>query len=128
MYKRQNLSVALAARRANPSARVVARIFEPTLAARLPQTLGVDAVLSLAAEAAPTFVGAALFEDVLRGFVLGDRLCLVVRRTREAATAVERPLLVRSGREGPFVPVAPGGPAEGDEVIALRWIRLGPPG
>jgi voltage-gated potassium channel Kch len=123
-----NLRVALLVKRANPNCRVVTRIFDPTLAARVPATLGVDAVLSLA-DTAPTFVGVALSEDVIRGFVVGDRLFLLVRKVvsetgRKESGGGERLLLRRQG-SGPFRPVPASGIEAGDEVIGVRWMAIG---
>jgi len=124
-----NLSVAVASRRLNPSCRVVARVLDGALSGRLSEGLGIDAVVSPADAAAPTFVAAALEAGVVRGFVLGDRLCLLVRRTIPAADAFaapaeSRPLLVRRGGKGPFEPVTGRGVAVGDEVIGVRWIEM----
>ena len=76
-----NLSIALAAKQARPDCRIVTRIFDSTLAEKMEQTLGVDAVLSVSAAAAPTFVGSILCPGVLRGMVLRNYLVLVFHRT-----------------------------------------------
>lgn len=55
-----NLGICLLARELNPSARTVARIFDPELAEKIRKNLDVDDVLSLPSIAAPAFVAAAL--------------------------------------------------------------------
>jgi voltage-gated potassium channel Kch len=105
-----NLSIGLAAKRARPDVWSVLRVFDASLADKLRASLGVDAVLSVSAEAAATFVGAALGPDVLHGFLLGDFLVVIFKR-----------------------PLAPGptpSPAARNEIpltvgaIGARWYRL----
>ena len=50
-----------------------------------------DAVLSVSAEAAATFVGAALGPDVLHGFLLGNFLVVIFKRTTPVAGATSAP-------------------------------------
>ena len=88
-----NLSIGLAAKRANPACRVVLRMFDSDLAEKMQHGLGVDAVLSASAAAAPTFVGSVLCPDVLQGILLHDYLVLVFCRTIEAGS----PLVGTSG-------------------------------
>ena len=76
-----NLGIALAAKRANPDCRVVLRIFDSELAAKMHAGLDLDAVLSMSAAAAPTFVASALCPDVLQAIVLSDHLVAVFSRT-----------------------------------------------
>lgn len=75
-----NLSIALLATRLNPNTRTVLRMFDADLARKVQESLGVDVVLSTSAVAAPTFVGAALYPDVCVGFLLDDRLVLLLHR------------------------------------------------
>ena len=55
-----NLGICILARDLNPRTRTVARIFDPTLAERIRESLDVDEVLSVSGAAAPAFVAAAL--------------------------------------------------------------------
>jgi voltage-gated potassium channel Kch len=126
-----NMSIALAAKRANPACRAVVRIFDSVLARQLEHQLGIDAVLSLSDAAAPTFVGAALDPDVVRGFVLHRWLLLIVQRVigqrsgSGAEVRHERPLLYRPRGARRFEPLGPAWAAEpGDEVILVRWLEL----
>jgi len=76
-----NLSIALAAKRARPDCRVVTRIFDSTLAEKMERTLGLDAVLSVSAAAAPTFVASIFCPGVLQGLVLCNHLVVIFHRT-----------------------------------------------
>jgi voltage-gated potassium channel Kch len=82
-----NLSIVLAAKRARPDCRVVTRMFDSALAEKLERALSVDAVLSVSAAAAPTFVGSILCPGVLQGIVLCNRLVLVFHRTKGPESA-----------------------------------------
>ena len=117
-----NLSVAVAARRLNPSCRVVARIFDRALAGRVSGSLGIDAVVSQADAAAPTFVAAALDAEAVRGFVLGDSLAMVVHR-KGAGEPGEQVLVRRAKGESAFRAAA-GEPGRDEERIAVRWVPL----
>lgn len=126
-----NLSIALATKQACPKCRVVARVFDANLAAKMQRSLGIDAVISVAEASAPTFVGAALDPSVVRGLIVQDRLLLIVDRKLDGrgeaetvAMASERPLLFKRGA-APFQPAGFGvAPAAGDRVLAARWISL----
>jgi Trk K+ transport system NAD-binding subunit len=105
-----NLSIGLAVKRARPDLWAVLRVFDSGLADKLRGGLGVDVVLSVSAEAAATFVGAALGPGVLHGFMLGDYLVVIFRCAAGAAPA----------------------PAANNELrfpagdIGARWYRLRP--
>jgi voltage-gated potassium channel Kch len=60
-----NLEVVLAARELNPGARLVARLFDQSLATRAQRQLGIHACYSVSALATPAFVAAALGDDVV---------------------------------------------------------------
>lgn len=120
-----NLSVAVAARRLNPSCRVVARIFDRALAERVSGRLGIDAVVSQAEAAAPTFVAAALDPDAVRGFVLGDRLAVVALRKGRARPG-EQVAAHRPEGESRFQAAAPED-SRGGERIVVRWAALDAP-
>jgi len=68
-----NIEVALDARRINPRARVVVRVFDQNLARRLEETLGVHRALGMSMISAPAFAAAALGESVRGAFTIeGD--------------------------------------------------------
>ncbi len=138
-----NLSVSFAAKRANPACRVVLRIFDAGLASKLQRNLGVEAVLSVSAAAAPSFVGAALCPEVLQGIQLPDGLVLIFARSighghvhigrkasqlgvNECGLFVKRAGSPRRDVIGPDYVVQ-----EGDEIIGARWCgfrsQAGPP-
>ena len=81
-----NLSIGLAAKRARSEVWSVLRVYDAALAEKMRTSLGVDSVLSVSAEAAGTFVGAALGPEVLHGFVLGEFLVVIFRHPAAAAT------------------------------------------
>lgn len=109
-----NLSIALATKQACSKCRVVARVFDANLAAKMQRSLGIDAVISVTEGSAPTFVGAALDADVVRGLIVHDHLLLIVDRAidgrgdaRPVVLASERPLLFKRGAAA-FQPVVSG--------------------
>ena len=131
-----NLSIALAAKRAKSDCRVVLRIFDSELAAKMHAVLDLDAVLSMSAASAPSFVAAALQPDVLQAFVLSDYLVAVFSRTVAAGSAyIGRSPVDMAEDESAFF-VKPAGArkyqeaaanqclAAGDEVIGARWHRF----
>ncbi len=86
-----NLSIALAARRIDPSIRTVVRIFDPELAAKVEESFGIDAALGAARIAAPTFVASALERGVQQAFMLDDVLCSLCERLPDPAWIGRRP-------------------------------------
>jgi Trk K+ transport system NAD-binding subunit len=121
-----NLSAGLAAKHVNPACRVVVRVFESRLAAKMRDSLGLDAVLSVSAAAAPTFVGSALCPGAVQGLLLDDALVVLFRRRQEAdgpgRDENEDVLMVRHGSRGRFERLGDGAvPRPGDEVIGCRW-------
>jgi len=127
-----NLSTALAAKRIQPSCRVVLRVFNSELAEKMQQGLAMDAVLSVSAAAAPTFVAAALCPHALHGFLLGDWLLAVFHQTvrddcpEAGMTAPNQSLLfVKRAGAARFETAAGGGvPRPGDETLGVRWYPL----
>lgn len=79
-----NLGIGLAARRMSPQVRTVVRLFDPDFAGKVESTLGIDAAFGASRIAAPTFTAAALFPDVVKAFLVQDRL--FVLRLRKAGT------------------------------------------
>ena len=74
---RANVSIALDAKRLNPSIAVVVRLFDQQLAPLLESSLGNARALSASALAAPGFVAAALGAGVLGAFEFGGRSGLI---------------------------------------------------
>lgn len=66
-----NLEVALDARRFNPKIRVVLRLFDQQLAAKISEALTVDSAFSSSTLAAPVVAGLALGGDVLSASMIG---------------------------------------------------------
>jgi len=126
-----NLSAALAAKRLAPACKVVLRLFDAELASKLRSNLHVDAVLSVSGSAAPTFVGAALYPNVLRGFLARNALVLLLHRTvgpddvDRVTDDREHVLLVKRAGARDFQPGASGdAPSPGDQFITARWCRF----
>jgi len=131
-----NLSIALAAKRARPDCRVVARIFDSTLAEKMERTMGLDAILSVSAAAAPTFVASALCRGVLQGLVLGKHLVVIFQQTiggtSPAAAARcgtldghEAILWARPAGARTYRVVGPDDrPGKGDHVVGIWWRKL----
>jgi Trk K+ transport system NAD-binding subunit len=128
-----NLSIALAAKRARPDCRVVARIFDSTLAEKMERSLGLDAVLSVSAAAAPTFVASVLCPGVLQGLVLRDHLILVFQRTiggglagakSPCGEAADREAILWRARlsDGEYQVIKSGEPlVAGERVLGIGW-------
>ena len=73
-----NLSIGLAAESINPGARSVLRLFDASFATKVQTSLNIDAAMSASRIAAPSFVSAALHEDMRTAFVLEGRLFSVL--------------------------------------------------
>lgn len=67
-----NLEVALDARQINPKIRLVMRFFDQNMAQKLGKAFTVDSTFSTSALAAPVFAAAALDEQVLGAYHMGD--------------------------------------------------------
>lgn len=75
-----DLGIVLAARRINPGARTVARVFDADFARKVQGAFRVDA-MSPPLMAAPAFVASALYPDVVAAFVQDQRLHVLLRRS-----------------------------------------------
>jgi Trk K+ transport system NAD-binding subunit len=84
-----NLEASLLARELNPDALIVARLFDPELAERAQQQLGLDACHSVSALATPAFVAAALGEGVLTIVERGPRLWLLAELSVDAGSRAD---------------------------------------
>lgn len=74
-----NLGVGLTAKELNPDIRVVLSIGDSDFAIKVGLIEEIDAALSAAVLAAPTFVGAALYEDAVASFRLDSRFFTLCR-------------------------------------------------
>jgi Trk K+ transport system NAD-binding subunit len=74
-----NLETALNVQALNPEVRVVQRLFDPDLAARVEQAFGIHISRSPSALAAPAFAAAAAGEHVLATIAVGAAVLAVVR-------------------------------------------------
>ncbi|MFL6193004.1 MAG: potassium channel family protein [Thermoanaerobaculia bacterium] len=128
-----NLGVGIAAKRMNPKIRTVVRLFDAEFARKVENALGIDAALSSSRIAAPTFVAAALFSDVAKAFLVGDRLFVLTARKTGPDWAGRTPsdlragegiqILLRNGRlASPETPLD-----AGEELLAGLWRKLAPP-
>jgi voltage-gated potassium channel Kch len=125
-----NLGIGLAARLGGHGTRAVVRVFDDVLAGKVRGALGLDAVLSVAGEAASTFVAAALRPDVIHGFRLGNHLVGVFHRTAGAGPAArpsprERVLLVRPTGSGRYEPSGTAADEEHPDRVGACWFPLG---
>jgi voltage-gated potassium channel len=69
-----NLDIALDARELNPQIKVVMRMFDAELAARVEKGFGIHTAYSVSALAAPTIAAASMRVSVRSSFYVGDRL------------------------------------------------------
>jgi Trk K+ transport system NAD-binding subunit len=69
-----NLDIALDAREINPGVKVVMRMFDAELAARVEKGFGIHTAYSVSALAAPTIAAAAMRVSVRSSFYVGDTL------------------------------------------------------
>ncbi len=93
-----NLGIGLAARRMSPKIRTVVRLFDPDFAGKVESTLGIDVAFGASRIAAPTFVAAALFSDVVKAFLVQDRLFVLQLRKAGAEWAGAKPSALRTER------------------------------
>jgi Trk K+ transport system NAD-binding subunit len=107
-----NLEISVHARTLAPQLRIVVRLFDARLAARLERAFGRYVSRSLSTLAAPAFAAAAIGREVLLTIPVGPRVLLVAR-----------------------APIEPGSPAdgstvgdEGDAVTEARILALESPG
>ncbi len=84
-----NIQASLHARRLNPNAATVARIFDDTLADRLTDAFTIDRALSASHSAVSAFVGAAMDERALRMLQVGTLSLIACRYTVKSALTAE---------------------------------------
>ncbi|HTL69806.1 MAG TPA: NAD-binding protein [Candidatus Eisenbacteria bacterium] len=134
-----NISVGLAAERINRPAKSIVRVFNGELANRVQQSLGIlDTVLSTSSVSAPSFVGAALYENLLTAVTLEDKFISLLHRkvTQDSplvgkwAGAVEHEekfgiLLFKPFDQAEFAPKPPQRPINpGDEFISMHIRKI----
>jgi Trk K+ transport system NAD-binding subunit len=73
-----NLSICLTAKEINPKTRTVVRLFDAEFARKVEESPLIDAALGASRIAAPKFVASALFPGVLKAFLDGDTLCILL--------------------------------------------------
>ena len=83
-----NLEVALDARHINPKIRLVMRFFDQSMAQKLGKAFTVDSTFSTSALAAPVFAAAALDEQVLGAYHMGDTVMASVQIDVAAGTTL----------------------------------------
>lgn len=83
-----NLEVALDARQINPKIRLVMRFFDQSMAQKLGKAFTVDSTFSTSALAAPVFAAAALDEQVLGAYRMGDTVMASVQIDVAAGSAL----------------------------------------
>jgi Trk K+ transport system NAD-binding subunit len=116
-----NLSVALAARELNPRIHAVVRLFDGEFAVKVRTHLKLDAAMSASEIAAPTFVAAALLPDVRLGFVLGDSLVAISRRSAETELAANELQLMQRSDATQFTPSVNGSTSATEVLVASRF-------
>jgi Trk K+ transport system NAD-binding subunit len=86
---RANLQTALTARRLNPNLRVVLRIFDPDLAARVEHSFEIEISRSPAALTAPALVAAAVGGRVIDTIQVADQVVFITHTTVDAGSAAD---------------------------------------
>jgi Trk K+ transport system NAD-binding subunit len=86
---RANLQTALTARRLNPDLRVVLRIFDPDLAARVEHSFEREISRSPAALAAPALVAAAVGGHVIATIQVADQVVFIAQTIVEAGSVAD---------------------------------------
>lgn len=123
-----NLGIGLGARRLNPGVRTVVRLFDSDFARKIESTLGIDVALGASRIAAPTFAASALFRDVVKAFIVQDRLMVLLLRRAGAEWGGRSPSALRS-EEGITILMRNGDEPlrEDEEVLAALWRKVAPP-
>src|SRR5690606_1858856 len=76
-----NLELALDARKANPSVRVVLRMFDQELAQKVKDSFGIPVSFSTSALAAPLFATSSTDKSIINSFYIGEQLQVVAEMT-----------------------------------------------
>ncbi len=83
-----NLEVALDSRRMNPKIRVILRLFDQHLAAKVSDALTLDAAFSSSSLAAPVVAGLALGAQVISASTVAGVQCLIAEFKAQASSAL----------------------------------------
>ena len=98
-----NLSICLTAKEMSPKTRTVVRLFDAEFARKVEESPLIDAALGASRIAAPKFVASALFPGVLKAFLDGDTLCVLLAGSEELDLRPEdRPQVVWQGGRPAF--------------------------
>ncbi len=98
-----NLSICLTAKELSPSTRTVVRLFDAEFARKVEESPLIDAALGASRIAAPKFVASALFPGVLKAFLDGDTLCVLLAGSEDLDLRPEdRPQVVWQGGQPAF--------------------------
>ena len=98
-----NLSICLTAKEMSPGTRTVVRLFDAEFARKVEESPLIDAALGASRIAAPKFVASALFPGVLKAFLDGDTLCVLLAGGEELDLRPEdRPQVVWQGGKPAF--------------------------
>src|SRR4029077_4901893 len=95
-----NLEVALNAREARPDIRVVLRVFDHSLAAKIRSGFGIKTTFSTSALAAPAFAMAAVDPAVVGSFYVGEDLVLILQLTVGAGAELDGLTVDEIGKRG----------------------------
>lgn len=94
-----NLEVALDARKACPSIRVVMRMFDPELAGKIRDSFEIHQVFSTSAMAAPLFATSSSDRHIINSFYIGDKLFVVAQLTVGAESQLVGKKIADVGRD-----------------------------
>jgi Trk K+ transport system NAD-binding subunit len=128
-----NIQACLHARRVNPGARIVARVFDETLAERMSGAFDIDVALSASTVAAKAFVGAATDERAYRTIRVGELDFLSCRYTLPHAVDAAKIAAWRSSGVRILAWRKPGKPVEPPVAIfpaleaGAELVLCGPP-
>jgi Trk K+ transport system NAD-binding subunit len=127
-----NLETALNALALNPDLRVVLRLFDPDLAARVERTFGIHISRSVSGLAAPAFATAAIGERIIATTSAGTRVLVFAQLDVEAGSGVEnttvgaleggaeaRVIFLRCGGRDVWRPAAGTVLRAGDELVVV---------
>jgi hypothetical protein len=118
-----NLGIALAAKQANPRCRVVARVFDTTLAKRMREALPIDGVLSISQAVVPTFVGTALDGRVVRALVMRGHFLALLERAAGGPTSENERVVLTKSAAGHYLP-SQGRTVAATPDVLCRWTKL----
>lgn len=95
-----NLEMALDARKIRPDMRVVLRMFDQELAAKLRDSLGLELTFSASELAAPLFATSSSDPSIINSFYVGERLLVVAKLTVRAGSDLAGKQVRELGQDG----------------------------